>query len=88
MSEQSPMIFRKKTLDRISSPEHLTDYHCKPADIPENLQTAEEQLDYAFRPYGLMRRSITLSEGWHRNAFGPILAFTKDQGLPVALRRT
>ncbi|MDO5132361.1 MAG: NHLP bacteriocin export ABC transporter permease/ATPase subunit [Eubacteriales bacterium] len=65
--------------------EILKYYHCKPVEIPDTLKTAEEQLDYSLRPYGLMRRSVELTQGWYRNTYGPILAFTKDRGLPVAL---
>lgn len=32
-----------------------------------------------------MRRTVELTEGWYKDAFGPILAFTKADGLPVAL---
>ena len=73
-------IITKNAIDEI-----LKYYHHKAVDPPEELKTAEEQLDYCLRPYGLMRRSVELTEGWYKDAFGPILAFTKDGGLAVAL---
>ena len=65
--------------------EVLKYYHCKADEPPAGLTTPGEQLDYCLRPHGIMRRDIELTEGWHRNAFGPIIAFTRDEGLPVAL---
>lgn len=60
-------------------------YHCKTAEIPESLKTPQEQLDYSLRPHGIMRRSVELESGWYKDAFGPILAFTRDERMPVAL---
>ena len=73
-------IVTKSAIDEI-----LKYYHCKPPEIPEDVKTAEEQLDYCLRPHGLMRRNVELRSGWYKDAFGPILAFTKEEGLPVAL---
>ncbi len=65
--------------------EILIHCHCKPVEPPQSVQDAQEQLDYCLRPHGLMRRSIELTEGWYKDAFGPILAFTREGGVPVAL---
>ena len=73
-------IVSKSAIDEI-----LKYYHLKPVEIPEGIETAEEQLAYCLRPYGLMYRTVELTEGWYRDAFGPILAFTKEGELPVAL---
>ena len=73
-------IVTKNAIDEI-----LKYYHYKPVEVPEEIKTAEEQLDYSLRPHGLMRRNVELTEGWYKDAFGPILAFTKEDGLPVAL---
>ena len=73
-------IVTKNAIDEI-----LKYYHYKPIEVPEEIKTAEEQLDYSLRPHGLMRRNVELTEGWYKDAFGPILAFTKEGGLPVAL---
>ena len=73
-------IITKSAIDEI-----LKYYHCKPVEIPDEVKTAAEQLDYCLRPYGLMRRNVELTAGWYKDAFGPILAFTKESGLPIAL---
>ena len=73
-------IVTKNAIDEI-----LKYYHYKPVELPESILSAEEQLDYCLRPYGLMRRSVELTEGWYKDAYGPILAFTREGGLPVAL---
>ena len=73
-------IVTKNAIDEV-----LKFYHCKPVEIPDEIKSAEEQLDYCLRPHGLMRRNVELSEGWYKDAYGPILAFTKEDGLPVAL---
>jgi len=65
--------------------EILKYYHCKPTELPESIRDAGEQLDYSLRPHGLMRRDVELTEGWYKDAFGPLLAFTKEEGIPVAL---
>lgn len=73
-------IIMKNAIDEI-----LECYHLKPVEVPEEIKTSEEQLDYCLRRYGIMRRSVVLEEGWYKDAYGPILAFTKEGGLPVAL---
>ncbi|MBR3226309.1 MAG: ATP-binding cassette domain-containing protein [Atopobiaceae bacterium] len=65
--------------------EILKYYHCKPVEYPSNIPAGEEQLDYALRHYGMMRRNVTLVEGWYKDAFGAIMAFTKDDLTPVAI---
>jgi len=73
-------IVTKGAIDEV-----LKYYHYKSADIPEELKTADEQLDYTLRPHGIMRRDVVLNEGWYKDAFGPMIAFTKESNLPVAL---
>ncbi len=73
-------IVTKSAIDEI-----LKYYHYKPVEIPEEIKAADEQLDYCLRSYGLMRRNVELTDGWYKNASGPILAFTKEDGFPVAL---
>ncbi len=73
-------IITKGAIDEV-----LKYYHVKPVDVPDNIKDIEEELDYCLRPYGIMRRDVILEEGWFKDAFGPILAFTKEDGHPVAL---
>ena len=65
--------------------EILKYYHCKPVEVPKTIRDPEEYIDYCLRPHGLMRRDINLDPGWYRDSFGPVLAFLKDSGDPVAV---
>ncbi len=60
-------------------------YRCKIPDVPDELRNADEQLEYCLRPHGIMRRGVKLEDGWYKDAYGPLLAFRKEDGLPVAL---
>ena len=73
-------IVTKAAIDDI-----LKYYHYKSAEIPDNVRDAEEQLEYCLRPHGLMRRNVKLEEGWYKDAYGPVMAFRKEDGIPVAL---
>ena len=73
-------LITKEAIDDI-----LKYYNHKPADIPDSIEDHEEQLDYCLRPTGIMRRNIILDDGWYKDAVGPILAYTKEGGEPVAL---
>ena len=73
-------IVAKNAIDEI-----LKYYHYKPTALPDTVRTLDEQLDYALRPHGMMRREVVLSERWYADAFDPILAFEKESGIPVAL---
>lgn len=77
---QDERIVTKDAIDEI-----LKYYHFKPVELPEDITDAEDQMDYCLRRYGMMRRSVELKENWYKDSFGPILAFTKEGGLPVAL---
>lgn len=72
--------FSKQAIDEI-----LQYYHKKPIEIPESITDFDEQLDYALRPYGIMRRLIKLEPGWYKDSFGPVLAFYKDNNVAEAL---
>ncbi|MBR4575806.1 MAG: NHLP bacteriocin export ABC transporter permease/ATPase subunit [Clostridia bacterium] len=60
-------------------------YHFKPVEIPKAVKTHDEQLDYSLRPHGIMRRNVQLEKGWYRNSIGPVLAYMKEDGTPVAI---
>ncbi len=74
-------IITKNAIDEI-----LKYYHYKPVDVPEDITAPMDRLDYCLRPHGLMYRAVELSQDWYKDAYGPVLAFTKEEGLPVALR--
>ncbi len=73
-------IITKAAIDDI-----LKFYHYKPAEIPETVRDADEQLEFCLRPHGIMRRLVKLEEGWYKDAYGPMLAFLSENGKPVAL---
>ena len=73
-------IVTKAAIDEI-----LKYYHYKPAEIPDEIRDLDEQLEFCLRPHGLMRRSVRLEKGWYKDAFGPMLAFRKEDGTAVAL---
>ena len=72
--------FSKSAINEI-----LKYYHYKPVDIKEKVEYFEDALQYALRPYGIMYRHIKLDEDWYKQAYGPILSFTKDDNIPIAL---
>ena len=58
-------------------------YRISPVEIPASVQDPDEQLEYALRPHGIMHRMVELSEGWYKDAFGPLIAYRKSDGMPV-----
>ena len=60
-------------------------YHFKPVEIPKSVTTHDEQLDFSLRPHGIMRRNVELEEGWYKDSFGPVLAYLKEDGSPIAV---
>ncbi len=73
-------IVTKQAVDDI-----LKFYRIKPVDIPSHVNAPEEQLEYALRPHGIMHRMVELSDGWYKNAFGPMIAYRVSDGAPVPL---
>ena len=73
-------LVSKTAIDRI-----LKYYHLGPVDIPDGLTKPADQLEFALRQRGMASRNVTLSGEWYRDGFGPMLAFRKEDGMPVAL---
>lgn len=65
--------------------EILRFYHVKSREVPENLSTLEEQLEYLIKPHGIMRRRVNLKGEWYRDSIGALLGMRKDDGTAVAL---
>lgn len=65
--------------------EILKFYHVKIREIPDSIKDNSGRLDYLMRPYGIMRRTVRLSEGWHKDAVGAMLGTRKEDGSVVAL---
>ncbi|MBO7253152.1 MAG: NHLP family bacteriocin export ABC transporter permease/ATPase subunit, partial [Oscillospiraceae bacterium] len=62
----------------------LQSFHLKPRELPENLKSFSDQLEYLCRPYGIMRRNVNLEKDWYKNAVGSYLG-TLNDGTKVAL---
>ncbi len=75
----------ERTTTKAAIDEILRFYHCKPVDVPESAEKAEEQLEWSLRPYGIMYRKVELTDRWYKYAFGPILGYPKEGTGPVAL---
>ena len=54
-------------------------------EIPDDVQDLNDQLDYLLDPNGIMRRAVKLPAGWYKDAAGPMLLITKEDGIPVAV---
>lgn len=65
--------------------EILKFYHVKTREIPDSVKDRNEQLEYLLRPHGIMRRTVTLSKGWYKDAVGAMLGVRKSDGAVVAL---
>lgn len=67
--------------------EILKFYHCKykPSELPSNIKTAEEQIDYRMRPFGIKSRKVELDKGWYHHAVGAMIGTLKEDGSAVAL---
>ena len=65
--------------------EILKYYHVTPQEVPETIKDMNEVLEFLLRPYGIMRRNVTLDDGWYKDAVGAMLATRKDDGSVVAL---
>ena len=65
--------------------EILRYYKGKQQEVPPQITTLEERLEYMLRPYGIMYRGVVLAKGWYRDAFGAMLGRRKDDGSIVAL---
>ena len=57
----------------------------KNVELPEDVDTVEEQLEYRLRPLGVMHRTVKLDKGWYRYAVGPMLGTLSESGNAVAL---
>ncbi len=60
-------------------------YHIKSTEVPPELKDVNEQIDYLLRPHGIMRRNVTLEKGWHKDAYGAMLAKRSDTGALTSL---
>ena len=74
---------RQITADAIG--DILKYYRVASQEVPESITDMNEVLEYLLRPYGFMRRTVELENGWYRDAIGAMLGTRKDDGSVVAL---
>ena len=77
-SMRTERIVTREAVDDI-----LKFYRINPVNIPSHVTDPEEQLEYALRPHGIMHRMVALTKGWHKDAFGPMIAYRVSDGAPV-----
>lgn len=67
--------------------EILKFYHCKAKteELPPQLETIDEQIEFRMRPFGIKNRTVTLEKGWYRHATGAMLGTLREDGSAVAL---
>ena len=74
---------RRLTVEAIG--DILRYYHVKAQEVPEQLTDLGDVLEYLLRPSGVMRRTVKLSKGWHRDAIGAMLGSKKDGSIIAIL---
>ena len=72
---------RAVTKDAID--EILKYYHVKSREVPDSIKDVNEQLEFLMRPYGIMRRTVKLEDGWYRDAVGAMLGTLSESGRPA-----
>ena len=67
--------------------EILKYYHrkSKSEELPKQIKTVDEQIEYRMRPFGIKSRTVTLDKGWYDHAVGAMLGTMKEDGSAVAL---
>lgn len=73
---------RQVTKDAVD--EILKFYHIKTQDVPDSITDVNEQLEFLLRPHGIMRRTVTLTKGWYKDAIGAMIGLRKSDGRIVA----
>ncbi|MCI8371548.1 MAG: NHLP bacteriocin export ABC transporter permease/ATPase subunit [Lachnospiraceae bacterium] len=81
----SAALKSQREIARDAVGEILKYYHVKGREVPEEIQDRNERLEYVLRPYGIMRRSVRLANGWYKDAVGAMLGIRKSDGTIVAL---
>lgn len=74
---------KEQTSDAVA--EILDFYHVKQREVPEEIKSLDDILEYLLRPSGIMTREVVLRERWSKDASGAMLTTFRDGGMPVAL---
>ncbi len=54
-------------------------------EVPKELKTLEERLDYLLSSTGILYREVHLEEGWHRDAMGVMMGTLKEDGAVITI---
>ena len=81
----SDMLADDRTLTQNAIGEILRYYHVKPQELPDNISSTADQLEFLMRPAGIMWRTVELEGAWYRDAVGAMLGTKKEDGSAVAL---
>ena len=87
MGKKFKEAFDKQEILESAIEEIIKYYHYKGKndELPPQIKTIEEQLEYRMRPLGIMRRKVLLDKGWYKRAVGPMMGTLKEDNTAVAL---
>ncbi len=87
MGQRLTEALDSKEIAQSAIEEILKFYHVKMKneELPSQITTVDEQLDFRIRPFGIMRRTVQLDHGWYKHAVGPMLGTLKEDGSAIAL---
>ena len=84
-SRKAQMAEDERLVTKGAIDEILRFYHFRPSENEGAPGGLEEELERALRPHGLMARRVELSGDWRKDAYGPMLAFHREGGIPTAV---
>ena len=64
--------------------EILKYYHIKSAETDDKITDINDRIEYMMRPHGIMHRTVKLSKGWYKDAWGPMLGVRRSDGTAAA----
>ncbi len=87
MGKKLLKAWEKEDLAQTAIEEILKYFHCKilDKDLVSKAKTVDDKIEVQLRPNGIMRRSVTLEKGWHKDSLGAMITTFKDDEKAVAL---
>lgn len=79
--------WQKEDIAQSAVDEILKYYKCKILDKESvaKAKTVDDKIEVQIRPNGIMRRTVTLEKGWHKDAVGAMIGTYKEDGRAIAL---
>lgn len=75
----------RSTVGRTALEEICNYFHLEAQKIPERVTDIQEQMEYIFRPHGIMRRNVKLKGEWWKDSYGPLLAEKSDGSIAALI---